>query len=48
MMSVLDHVAGDIETVLEKEMASITEPVEKLKILLCIVQYRAINKNIIR
>ena len=32
MMSVLDRVAGDIEKVLEKEMGSIKEPVEKLKI----------------
>ncbi len=32
MMSVLDRVAGDIEKVLEKEMGSIKEPVEKLKV----------------
>ena len=36
MMSVLDRVAGDIETLIAADMESITSPVEKLKIFMSV------------
>ncbi|MBF0440338.1 MAG: TetR/AcrR family transcriptional regulator [Oligoflexales bacterium] len=42
MMSVLDKVAGDIETVLIKDMSGFTDPVKKLEIFL------AVSFNVVR